>query len=141
MKSNNKILWAVICLFTGFSVSNKCLQQSLTKITDTSNPVVTDVLFKRTTIMLSNQGGVPGNSRADCDNDRDIDCFLAAAGSNPVAYELKVYDLPGNEITTLVNDELTPGEYEVGFNSTNLPGGIYFYHSQVGSFIQTKNWS
>jgi hypothetical protein len=63
---------------------------------------------------------------------------------------LKVYDVLGNEIATLVNEELTAGEYEVSFDShsgevRNLPAGrqgltsgIYFYQLQAGSFIQTK---
>jgi hypothetical protein len=45
---------------------------------------------------------------------------------------LKVYDVLGNEITTLVNEELVAGEYEVDFSThsgegRNLPSGIYFY--------------
>ena len=51
---------------------------------------------------------------------------------------LKVYDVLGNEIATLVNEELKVGEYEVEFNATNLPSGIYFYELKAGSFIQTK---
>jgi len=51
---------------------------------------------------------------------------------------LKVYDILGNEIATLVNEEKPSGEYEIGFNATGLPSGIYFYQIKVGSFIQTK---
>ena len=56
---------------------------------------------------------------------------------------LKVYDVLGNEVATLVNEELTAGEYEVEFSSHsrksgNLVSGIYFYQLRAGSFIQTK---
>ena len=60
---------------------------------------------------------------------------------------LKVYDILGNELATLVNAELSPGEYEVEFNATssssfrlarNLSSGIYFYTLRTGEFIQTK---
>jgi hypothetical protein len=51
---------------------------------------------------------------------------------------LKIYDLLGNEITTLVYEEKPIGNYEVGFNATGLPSGIYFYKLQAGNFIQTK---
>ncbi len=52
--------------------------------------------------------------------------------------KLKVYDILGNEIETLVNKEQSPGEYEVEFNGSNLSSGIYFYRLSAGSFIQTK---
>jgi hypothetical protein len=57
---------------------------------------------------------------------------------------LKVYDILGNEITTLVNEEQTAGRYEVEFNTSsfrlvwNLTSGIYFYRLKSGSFIETK---
>jgi hypothetical protein len=55
---------------------------------------------------------------------------------------LKVYDILGNEIATLVNEEKPPGEYEVEFNpASSIPypaSGIYFYQLRAGSFIQTK---
>jgi len=51
---------------------------------------------------------------------------------------LKVYDLFGKEIKTLVNEEKPSGFYEVIFDaSTNTPG-IYIYKLQAGSFIVTK---
>ena len=56
---------------------------------------------------------------------------------------LKVYDVLGNEIATLVNEEKPAGEYEVEFsvgqNSILSPSsGIYFYQLRAGSFIHTK---
>jgi hypothetical protein len=55
---------------------------------------------------------------------------------------LKVYDVLGNEITTLVNEELPAGEYEVEFNPSAIyhqpSSGIYFYQLVGGNLIQTK---
>ncbi|MBV6421311.1 MAG: hypothetical protein DAHOPDDO_02586 [Ignavibacteriaceae bacterium] len=51
---------------------------------------------------------------------------------------LKVYDILGNEIRSLVNEEKTPGNYQLEFNAANLPTGIYFYRLQAGSFIETR---
>jgi hypothetical protein len=55
---------------------------------------------------------------------------------------LKVYDVLGNEIATLVNREKPPGTYEVEFNSRNLifqiPSGVYFYQLKAGNFVETK---
>jgi Secretion system C-terminal sorting domain len=51
---------------------------------------------------------------------------------------LKVYDILGNEITTLVNGEKQPGTYEVRFDGSKLASGIYFYRLNAGDFSQTK---
>ena len=51
---------------------------------------------------------------------------------------LKIYDILGNEITTLVNEELQSGSYEAEFNASNYSSGIYFYTLQAGSFVETK---
>jgi len=51
---------------------------------------------------------------------------------------LKVYDVLGSEIATLVNEEKPAGEYEVEFDGTELPSGVYFYKLQSGMFSETK---
>lgn len=51
---------------------------------------------------------------------------------------LKVYDVLGKEVATLVNKTTKPGVYEVEFNASQLASGIYFYRLQAGSFVQTK---
>ena len=51
---------------------------------------------------------------------------------------LKVYDVLGNEVTTLVNEYKPAGRYEVEFDAINLPSGVYFYQLQAGEFINTR---
>ena len=55
---------------------------------------------------------------------------------------LKVYDVLGNEVATLVNEELSAGEYEVEFNTSSIKhlpsSGVYFYQLKAREFIQTK---
>jgi len=51
---------------------------------------------------------------------------------------IKVYDILGDEIATLVNEEKPAGNYEVNYNALQLSSGIYFYKMQAGSFINTK---
>lgn len=51
---------------------------------------------------------------------------------------IKIFDILGNEIKTLVNREEQPGTYELTWDAGNSPSGIYFYKIQAGSFIATK---
>jgi len=51
---------------------------------------------------------------------------------------LKIYDVLGKEIATIVNEEKLVGSYEVEWNATGIPSGIYFYQLKAGKFIQTK---
>ena len=52
--------------------------------------------------------------------------------------QLKVYDVLGMEVATLVNEEKPAGSYEVNFNASQLSSGVYLYKLQAGSFRQTK---
>ena len=51
---------------------------------------------------------------------------------------LKVYDVLGREVESLINEEKPAGNYEVEFTGTGLTSGIYFYQLTVGNFTQTK---
>uniref|UniRef100_A0A832LKF9 T9SS type A sorting domain-containing protein n=1 Tax=Ignavibacterium album TaxID=591197 RepID=A0A832LKF9_9BACT len=51
---------------------------------------------------------------------------------------LKVYDVLGNEVATLVNEEKPAGGYEVMFDASGLSSGIYFYKLNAGSLVETK---
>jgi hypothetical protein len=51
---------------------------------------------------------------------------------------LKIYNSLGQEIQTLVNEQLSPGTYEVDWNASNYPSGTYFYRLQSGGFTQTN---
>ena len=51
---------------------------------------------------------------------------------------LKVYDILGNEVATLVNENKPAGVYNVQFAMNNFPSGVYFYTLKAGSFTETK---
>ncbi len=51
---------------------------------------------------------------------------------------LRIYDILGREIKTLVDRKMVPGKYSVKFNGANLPSGIYFYRLSGGNFSITK---
>jgi hypothetical protein len=51
---------------------------------------------------------------------------------------VKVYDVLGNEVATLVDEYKEAGRYEVNFDASKLSSGIYFYKLQAGNFVETK---
>lgn len=51
---------------------------------------------------------------------------------------LKIYDVLGNEVATLVNEEKSPGKYKIQYDAVDLPSGVYFYQLTTEEFIQTK---
>jgi len=63
-----------------------------------------------------------------------IDFTLPASGS----VSLKVYDLLGREMMTLVNEQKPAGTYRATFDASNLPSGTYFYVLRAGSFSESK---
>ena len=56
---------------------------------------------------------------------------------NPLV-SLKVYDILGKEVKTLVNEILQAGTYSVRFDAGDLPSGVYFYRLKAGDFSETK---
>jgi hypothetical protein len=51
---------------------------------------------------------------------------------------LKVYDILGNEVANLVNEQRAPGTYQVSFNAGSLASGVYVYKLSAGNFVQTR---
>ena len=51
---------------------------------------------------------------------------------------LRIYNALGEEVAVLLNKELTTGNYEVEWNASNVPSGVYFYHLQTEGFVETK---
>jgi hypothetical protein len=51
---------------------------------------------------------------------------------------LKIHDMLGREVANLVNEQLAPGTYEVDWNASQFPGGIYFYTLTAGDYMETK---
>jgi PKD repeat protein len=58
--------------------------------------------------------------------------------SNLQFVTLKVYDMLGKEVTTLVKEKLTPGTYSINWNAAEYPSGVYFYKIITGGYSETK---
>ena len=53
-------------------------------------------------------------------------------------HTLKIYDMLGNQITTLIDEYKPAGGYEVEFNAASLPSGVYFYQLRASNYVNTK---
>ena len=51
---------------------------------------------------------------------------------------LKVYDILGREVATLVNEEMHPGSYKVTWDAGGFASGVYFYRFRAGESVETK---
>jgi hypothetical protein len=68
-------------------------------------------------------------------NPSTVISYQLAVGSRVT---LKVYDILGNEVATLVNEEKPAGSYEVKWSAESLSSGVYFYQLIAGSYLETK---
>ncbi|MFZ2322474.1 MAG: T9SS type A sorting domain-containing protein [Ignavibacteriaceae bacterium] len=59
--------------------------------------------------------------------------------ANNLNVQLKIFDVLGKEITTLVSSEQPAGTYEVNFDGKELTSGIYFYTIKAGNYTETKS--
>ncbi len=73
---------------------------------------------------------------SEAKNPQDYSSIAPQNDNNLVT--LKVYDILGNEVNVLVNENKTPGNYEVKFDGTNFPSGVYYYQLAVGDFLKTN---
>jgi photosystem II stability/assembly factor-like uncharacterized protein len=59
-------------------------------------------------------------------------------GARGMMVRLLIYDILGRELTALVNEELKPGTYEVSWDGSNYPSGVYFYRLTAGDYTETR---
>jgi hypothetical protein len=62
----------------------------------------------------------------------------SASGGNRLLTIVKVFDVLGREVATLVNAVKEPGTYTVQFDGSNLASGVYFYRLQAGTYVETR---
>jgi flagellar hook assembly protein FlgD len=51
---------------------------------------------------------------------------------------IKIYDILGREVETLINEIQNAGTYSVNWDASNFPSGVYFYKLHAGDFVQTN---
>lgn len=104
------------------------------------------------TVISNPQGGERSQNLNNTEIPNHTSASSVSVRDDMLKVSLKIYDILGREVATLVNEKLKPGNYEVDFNANGLASGIYFYKLSAGastglsadkagsatSFIQTK---
>ena len=80
----------------------------------------------------------PFNPTAKIRFDIPLSKGISGSAGKGVLTELQIFDILGRNISILVNEQLQPGTYEVNFDGSNYPSGIYFYKLTSGSFTQVR---
>ena len=123
------------CLFTTGAVStlNGCIINGIQygNIISAVDPTVNEIPMKYS---LSQNYPNPFNPSTKFKFDIPLDSRLR--GNDNVT--LKIFDLLGREVATLVNEQLKPGSYEVEWDGSNYPSGVYFYKLITDSFSETR---
>ena len=99
-----------------------------------------EIWGNNTTLVDPSNNGLPKDFSLDQNYPNPFNPSTTISYSIPASsfVTLKVYDVLGNEIATLVNAQKLEGSYKIMFDAANLPTGIYFYRLQAGSFVETK---
>ena len=70
---------------------------------------------------------------------RRVESSTGQAGLSAFSFvELRVFDVLGREVATLVSEKLAPGTYTKEWDATDIPSGVYFYRLSTNGFVQTK---
>jgi hypothetical protein len=96
--------------------------------------------YNLTTRISNNQTTVPGNYSLSQNYPNPFNPVTKIDFSIPKngTVTLKIYDLLGKEVVTLINKEMNSGSYTVNFDASKLSSGTYFYKLTSGNFSETK---
>ena len=122
------------------SYAYRLVQQDYDGVVKISNAI--EVEIKNISFEFSLEQNYPNPFNPTTKIKYSISSVETHSGASPQNVLLKVYDVLGNEIATLVNEEKVPGVYEVEFSAEaggrKLSSGIYFYKLQAGNFTAVK---
>ncbi|MCF8243276.1 MAG: T9SS type A sorting domain-containing protein [Melioribacteraceae bacterium] len=92
-----------------------------------------------TTIEFDIKAVISNSADGNSGEVRNLKDFSSQAPRNDmVNVKLKIYDILGREVKTLLNKPMQPGRHKVEFDASGLASGVYFYQLQAGDFIHTK---
>jgi len=149
-QTNSKVSWFSFDMgFAASSASNAMARgvvgQSLLGETKAGNTMVTggflaDTLFRGFVVSVGEEENVPTVFELSQNYPNPFNPSTTIKYQIPVASHvvLKIYNLLGQEVATLVDEVEEAGYKSVVWNAGNLASGVYFYRLQSASFVQTR---
>lgn len=124
---------------------NNTEAQTTLSIFDTQNPGILPPVFPNTVQFKPNEeqserGSIPEEFSLSQNHPNPFNPVTKISFALPEQefVSIKVYDVLGQLVTTLLNDAKTAGYHEVAFNAGSLPSGTYIYEIRAGSFVEAK---
>ncbi|HEX2983040.1 MAG TPA: T9SS type A sorting domain-containing protein, partial [Ignavibacteriales bacterium] len=107
---------------------------------DAGNDTLTSTVVVRNTIGIDDEDMAPAvySLSQNYPNPFNPSTLIKYSVAQSGMVELKVYNMLGQEVKTLVNEIKNAGRYEVKFSAVELSSGVYIYRIKSGSFVQTK---
>jgi hypothetical protein len=107
---------------------------------DAGNDTLTSTVVVRNTIGVGGEDMAPAvySLSQNYPNPFNPSTVIKYSVAQTGIVELKVYNMLGQEVKTLVNEMKSAGRYEVKFNAADLSSGVYVYRIKSGNFVQTK---
>jgi len=150
-ETSGKTFWETVGFVQGYGNSNS--QKSYSFVDNLSNlAILKSCNFQYRLKQIDNDGSFKYSNTVQSKINKPSSFELKQNYPNPfnpattISYQLsvfshvtlKIYDILGNKITTLVNQEKPAGTYEVTWNAAGQPSGVYFYQLRAGNFTDTK---
>lgn len=130
---------AYVVNFSDINISNRIL--SIYFSADVAKPILNGIIVKSSvTGIKGSMGDIPGsyNLKQNFPNPFNLSTDIQYTIRKSDIVTLKIYNILGQEVATLVNQYQTKGNYTVNFNAGGFGSGVYLYKLQSGSFISGK---
>ena len=149
-RSTEKATWNKIGFVEGNGTSNSPKEYSFTDVVSQSGKysyrlkqIDIDGSYKYSNVVEVNVGSpekfeLGQNYPNPFNPTTTIEYSIPNVGASEQNVQLKIYDVLGRKVATLINQKQSPGNYKVKFDASKLNSGVYFYTLRTGDFVSTK---
>ncbi|MDO8549762.1 MAG: 5'-nucleotidase C-terminal domain-containing protein, partial [Ignavibacteria bacterium] len=147
--TGNEFLAAILTSYLQIPIGNYYLYDSLSEF-----QVLSEYIALQQTISPLVEGRIIADISIDVENENPVPAKFELAQNYPNPFNpttnfefriadfgmvsLRIYDILGNEVATIVNEQLPADNYKYKWDANGIASGVYFYKLQAGDFVETK---